>query len=97
MVAARGDRDHDPGPRVGSHLPAHVLAARLRAALRQVDKKLAAPPEPRMQEPWHGQHHLTMRDGIEHRVESPATVAALVGERLRSPPTPSPATGECRH
>jgi hypothetical protein len=70
-VAARGDRDHDPGPRVRSHLPPHVLAECLRPALRQIAKKLAAPPEERTQEAWHGQHDVTVGDGLEHLFAQP--------------------------
>ena len=75
MIAARGDRDHDPGPGVGSDLPPHVLAECLRAALRQIEKKLAAPPEQRTQEPWHGQHDVSVRDGLEHLFAQPGTVS----------------------
>ena len=68
-VAARGDRDHDPGPCVGSDLPPHVLAECLRTALREIEKKRAAPPEQRTQEPWHGQHHVTMPRPIHTRTD----------------------------
>jgi hypothetical protein len=63
-VAAGGDRDHDPGPCVGSHLTPQVRAECLCAALRQIEKKLAAPPEQRTQKPWHDQHEVTVRDGL---------------------------------
>ena len=70
-IAGAGDRDHDPGPCVGSHFPPHVLAERLRAAWREIEKKLAAPPEQRTQEPWHGQHDVPVRDGLEHFFAQP--------------------------
>jgi len=38
---------------------------------RQTEKKLTAPPEQRTQEPWHGEHDVTMRDGLEHLLGQP--------------------------
>jgi hypothetical protein len=51
--------------------------------LRQIEKKLAAPPEQRTQEPWHGQHDVSVRDGLEHLLQQVGSVDARRFARLR--------------
>jgi len=55
QVAAAGDRDHDPGPCVGSQLSPHVLAECLRTALREIEQQLPPFPEYASQQPGHGE------------------------------------------
>jgi len=64
-IAGGSDGDHDPGPRVGTHLPAHVLAERLRAAMGQIEKKLSPLPKDPTEQARHGEDNMTVRDGLE--------------------------------
>jgi hypothetical protein len=70
-IAGGSEGDHDPGPRKGTQLPAHVLAECLGAAMGQLAKKLSPLPKDPTEQAWHGEDNVTMRDGLEHRLSQP--------------------------
>ena len=70
-VARRRDRHHDPRPNVLAEAALHVRAQGVRGALGEVPQQLAAATEQRTQKPRDGDHHVAVRDRLEHLLAEP--------------------------